>query len=69
MSNPNSTVTLRSSPKRKRSRVNEPLDVGSLTPYGFTSTTRKNFIAKLNPTKFQIKGKLSREHDRFKPFL
>ena len=35
MSNPNSKVTFRSSPKRKRSSVNEPLDVGSPTPAGF----------------------------------
>ena len=38
MSNPNSKFTLRLSPKRKRSRVNEPLDVGSPTPYGFNNT-------------------------------
>ena len=35
MSNPNSKFTHRLSPKRKRSRVNESLDVGSQTPYGF----------------------------------
>ena len=35
MPNPNSKVTLGLSPKRKRSRVNEPLDVGSPTPFGF----------------------------------
>ena len=40
MSNPNSKVTLRSSPKRKRSRVDEFLDVGSLTPFGFTDTMK-----------------------------
>ena len=37
MSNPNSKVTLRLSPKRKRSGVNEPFDVGSPTPIGFTN--------------------------------
>ena len=40
MSNPNSKVTLRLSPKRKHSRVNEPLDVGSPTPFGFTRKKR-----------------------------
>ena len=33
MSNPNSKVTLRLSPERYR--VNEPLDVVSLRPFGF----------------------------------
>ena len=36
MSNPNSKVTLRLSPKRKRSKVNEPLDVGSPIPSSFS---------------------------------
>ena len=35
MSNPNSKVTLRLSPMRKRTRANEPLGVGSPTPLGF----------------------------------
>ena len=35
MSNPNSKATLRLSPKRKRYRVNESLDVVSPTPLGF----------------------------------
>ena len=35
MFNPNSKVTLSLSPKRKRSRANEPLDVGSPTATGF----------------------------------
>ena len=35
MFNPNSKVTLSLSPKRKRSRANEPLDVGSPTAIGF----------------------------------
>ena len=36
MSNPSSKVILRSSPKRKRSRTNEPLGGGLPTPSGFT---------------------------------
>ena len=36
MSNPNSKFTLRLSPKHKRSRVNEPWDVKSPTPFCFT---------------------------------
>ena len=35
MSNPNSKVILRLSPKRKRSRANEPFDVRLPTPTGF----------------------------------
>ena len=35
MSNPNCKVTLRLSSKRKLTRVYEPLDFGSPTPFGF----------------------------------
>ena len=38
MSNSNSKVTLKLSPKHERARVNEPLDVGSSTLTGFTYT-------------------------------
>ena len=44
MSNPNSKVTLRLSPKRKRSRVNEPLSVGSPTPFGLILIYLFHFI-------------------------
>ena len=42
MSNPNSKVTLRLRPKRKRSRVNGPLDDRSPTPFGFNSVLENN---------------------------
>ena len=41
MFNPNSKVTLSLSPKRKRSRANEPLDVGSPTAIGFNGVLGK----------------------------
>ena len=40
MSNPNSKITLRLSPKCKRFRVNEPLDVGSPTPFDFNGVLK-----------------------------
>ena len=44
MSNSNNKVTLKLSPKRKRSRVNEPLDVRSPTPTGFSSSLMNIYI-------------------------
>ena len=37
MSNCNSKITLSLSPKHKHSRVDVPLDAGSLTPFVFTT--------------------------------
>ena len=39
--NPNSKVTLKLNPKRKHSKVNEPLSVRSPTPYDFNSILKK----------------------------
>ena len=55
MSNPNSKVTLRLSPKLKRSRVNEHLDVGSPTLTGFIRTF---FILNILCIKLKISFKL-----------
>ena len=41
MLNPNSKITFTLSPKRKRSRANEPLDVGSPTATGFNGVLGK----------------------------
>ena len=42
--NKDSNITLKLSPKRKHFRVNEPLDVGSPTPFGFNGVLEnKNF--------------------------
>ena len=41
MSNSNSKVTLKLSPKHERARVNEPLDVGSPTPTGFSELAKR----------------------------
>ena len=48
MSNPNIKLTLRLSLKHKRSKVNEPSDVRSPTPFGFTQLVwlNKKFISK-----------------------
>ena len=47
MSNPNIKLTLKLSLKHKRSKVNEPSDVKSPTPFGFTQ------LVWLNKNSFQ----------------
>ena len=47
MSNSNSKVTTKLSPKSKRTRVTEPLDVGSPTPTGFKHIIKHNCIFNL----------------------